>query len=104
MKTRFKLITWNIDEECIFSREFKWENEAIGAAQALGNRRVYPHNVIGILKTKKTGHRWNLNVWDIEKPQKMEQIPFYSKKDAIFAIRGIKEYNDTLKVNLIKNY
>lgn len=104
MKTKFKLLTWNIDEECIFSREFKCENEAIEAAQALGNRRVHPHNVIGILRTKKTGHRWDLNVWDIEKPQKMEQIPFYSKKDAIFAIRGIKEYDDTLKVKLIKNY
>lgn len=104
MKTKFKLITWNIDEKCIFSREFRSENEAIEVAQALRNRRVHPHNVIGILRTKKTGHRWNLNIWDIEKPQKMEQIPFYSKKDAIFAIRGIKEYDDTLKVNLIKTY
>lgn len=104
MKTKFKLLTWNIDEECIFSREFKCENEAIEAAQALRNRRVHPHDVIGILRTKKTGHRWSLEIWDIEKPQKMKQIPFYSKKDAIFAIRGIKEYDDTLKVNLIKNY
>ena len=104
MKTKFKLLTWNIDEECIFSREFKSENKAIEVAQALGNRRVHPHNVIEILRTKKTGHRWNLNVWDIEKPQKMEQISFYSKKDAIFAIKGIKEYNDTLKVNLTKIY
>lgn len=104
MKTRFKLITWNIDEECIFSKEYKYENEAIEAAQALGNRKAHPHNVIGILKTKKTGHRWNLEVWDIEKPKKIEYIPFYSKDDAIFAIIGIKEYDDTLKVNLIKNY
>lgn len=104
MKTKFKLLTWNIDEECIFSREFKRENEAIEVAQALRNRRVHPHDIIDILRTKKTGHRWNLYVWDIEKPQKMEQIPFYSKKDAIFAIRGIKEYDDTLKVKLTKNY
>lgn len=104
MKTKFKLVTWNINEECIFSKEFKYENEAIGAAQALGNRKVYPHNVIGILRTKKTGHKWYLKVWNIEKPQKMKYIPFYSKKDAIFAIKGIKEYDDTLKVNLIKIY
>ena len=104
MKTRFKLLTWNIDEECIFSREFKRENEAIEVAQALSNRRVHPHNAIGILRTKKTGHKWNLEVWDIEKPQKRKHISFYSKKDAIFAIKGIKEYNDTLKVNLIKIY
>lgn len=104
MKTKFKLLTWNIDEECIFSKEFKNENEAIGAAQALGNRRVHPHNVIVILRTKKTGHRWNLDIWDIDKPQKMKHIPFYSKKDAIFAIKEIKEYDDTLKVNLTKIY
>ena len=104
MKTKFKLLTWNIDEECIFSREFKCENEAIEVAQALRNRRVHHHNVIGILRTKKTGHRWNLNVWNIRNPQKIEQIPFYSKKDAIFAIRGIKEYDEKLKVKLIKNY
>ena len=104
MKTKFKLLTWNIDEECIFSREFRCESEAIEAAQALGNRRVNPHDVIGILRTRRTGHRWNLEVWDIEKPQKIKHIPFYSKKEAIFAIRGIKEYNDTLKVKLIKTY
>ena len=53
MKTRFKLITWNIEEECIFSREFKSENRAIETAQALSNRKTYPHDVIRILKTKK---------------------------------------------------
>lgn len=104
MKTKFKLLTWNIDEECIFSREFRGENEAIEAAQALENRRIHPHDVIGILRTKKTGHKWSLKVWYIENPEKMKCIPFYSKKDAIFAIRGIKEYSDILKVNLIKIY
>ena len=104
MKTKFKLVTWNIDEECIFSKEYKYENEAIEAAIALGNRKVHPHNVITILKTKKTGHRWDLDVWNIEKPQKMKHISFYSKIDAIFAIKGIKEYDDTLKVNLNKIY
>ena len=104
MKTKFKLLTWNIDEECIFSREFKCENEAIEKAQALGNRRTCPHDVIGILRTKKTGHRWDLKVWIPEKPWNVEYIPFYSKKDAIFATKEIKEYDDTLKTSLIKIY
>lgn len=104
MKTKFKLLTWNIEEECIFSRELRSENEAIETAQALRNRKVCPHDIIGILRTRKTGHRWELKVWSIDKPQKVEYIPFYSKKDAIFAIKGIKEYDDTLKINLIKNY
>lgn len=104
MKTKFKLLTWNIDERCFFSREFKYENEAVEAAQALRNRKVHPHDIIGILKTKKTGHRWTLNIWTTKIPQKREYISFYSKKDAIFAIKGIKEYDDTIKVNLIKIY
>ena len=104
MKTRFKLITWNIEEEYIFSREFKSENRAIETAQALGNRKIYPHDVIRILRTKKTGHKWELAVWNIDKPQKVEYISFYSKKDAIFTIKCIKEYNDTLKVKLTKIY
>lgn len=104
METRFKLITWNIEEECIFSREFKSENDAIQTAQALGNRRTCPHNVIKILKTKKTGHRWELAVWDIDKPQKVEYISFYSKKDATFAMKNILIFFDTLKVELVKIY
>lgn len=104
MKTKFKLLTWNIDEGCFFSRGFKYENEAVEAAQALEKRTVHPHDIIGILRTKKTGHRWNLNIWTTKIPHKREYISFYSKKDAIFAIRRIKEYDDTLKVNLIKIY
>lgn len=104
MKTKFKLLTWNISERCIFSREFRCKDEAIEAAQALRYRSVNRHDIIGILRTRKTGHRWTLNVWTTKIPQKREYISFYSKKDAIFAIRGIKEYDDTLKVNLIKIY
>lgn len=104
MKTKFKLLTWNIDEERIFSRESRCEKEAIEAALILRNRKVHPHITIGILKTKKTGHRWILNVWSPKTPEKIDYISFYSKIDAIFAIKGIKEYDDTLKVNLIKKY
>lgn len=104
MKTKFKLLTWDIEDDCIFSKEFKYENEAIEMAQALYHRRICRHHIIEILRTKKTGHRWELEVWDINKPQKIEYIPFYSKKDAIFAIKSIKEYDDSIKTNLIKIY
>lgn len=104
MKTKFKLLTWNIEDERVFSRELKSESEAIETAEALEYRKVCPHSIIGILRTRKTGHRWELKVWSIDKPGKVEYIPFYSKKDAIFATKGIKEYDDTLKTNLIKIY
>ena len=104
MKTRFKLLTWNLENDCIFSREFSSENQAIETAQALENRRVCTHCVIGILIIKKGGHKWELEVWPAERPSKIEYVSFYSKKDAIFAIRAIKEYDDTLKVKLTKIY
>lgn len=104
METKFKLLTWNIEDDCIFSREFRSESRAIETAQALRYRRVSPHDVIGILRTRKTGHRWELAVWSAEKPSKIEYISFYSKKDSIFAIKAIKEYDDTLKVDLTKLY
>lgn len=104
MGTKFKLLTWNIEDECIFSREFRSENRTIETAQALKNRRVYPHDVIRILRTRETGHRWELAVWNAEKPSKIGYVSFYSKKDSIFAINAIKEYNDTLKVKLTKLY
>lgn len=104
METRFKLLSWNIEEERMFSKEFKTYTGAIESAQTLSHRGVQPHNVLSVIKTKKTGHRWELAVWDIDKPQKMEYIPFYSKKNAIFAIKVIKEFDSTLKVDLTKLY
>lgn len=104
MRIRFKLLTWNIEEERIFSRNFKNFFDAIQTSQILEIRRNSPHDILHIFKVKKTGHKWNVAVWNIDKPQKLEYVSFYSKKDAIFAIKVIKEYNDTLKVNLIKQY
>lgn len=104
METRFKLITWNVEEECVFSKDFKNENEAIQMAQALGNRGCCPHEVINILRTKKTGHKWEVAVLNIDKPQNVEYISFYSKKEAIFAIKAIEEYDHTLRAKPIKIY
>lgn len=104
MKTRFKLLTWNIEEERIFSRNCRNYSEAIQAAQALKLRQVYPHDILKIFELKRTGHKWDITVWDPKKPQKIEHVFFYSKKDAIFAIKVIKEYDSSLKVNLIKKY
>lgn len=104
MKTRFKLLTWNIEEERIFSRNCRNYFEAIQAAQILKLRKVNPHDVLKIFKLKRTGHKWDIAVWDPNKPKKIEHVFFYSKKDAIFAIKIIKEYNSTLKINLTKQY
>lgn len=104
MNTRFKLLTWDIENDCIDSKEFEKENDAIQTAQALDYRYNCPHDIINIQKTKKTGHRWDIEVLDIDNPQKRKYISFYSKKDALFAIKSIKEYDDTLKTDIIQIY
>ena len=45
MKTKFKLLTWNINEERFFSREFKCKDEAIEVARALKYRKVNSHDI-----------------------------------------------------------
>lgn len=104
MRIRFKLLTWNIEEERIFSRNFKNYFDAVQSAGALKFRKVYPHDVLKIFWLKKTGHKWDIEVWNPNKPQKIEHVYFYSKKDAIFAIKVIKNYDSSLKVKLIKRY
>lgn len=104
MRIRFKLLTWNIEEECIFSRNFKNLFDAVESAEILKFRKVYPHDILKIFWLKKTGHKWDIKVWNPNKPQKIKHVSFYSKKDAIFAIKVIKEYDSTLKVNLTKQY
>lgn len=104
METKFKLLTWNIEDNCIYSREFRTEDQAIEMALALENRKVYTHNLVGILETRKTGHRWELAVWPAERPSKIEYVYCYSKEDAKFATKLIKNYDDTIEVKLTKAY
>lgn len=104
MGTKFKLLTWNIEDKCVFSREFGYEKIAIETAQALSSRKVCPHNVIGILETKETGHRWQLVIWHVDRPSNMGYAIFYSKRDAKFAANLIKKYDNNLKTCLTKYY
>lgn len=104
MKTRFKMLTWNIKEQCIFSRNFKNKNEAKTMAKALSNRRLYPHSLLKIFQVEKTGHRWELAVWRPENPLNVEYVSFYSKKDAIFANRVIEKFDMSIETELTKIY
>lgn len=104
METKFKLLTWNIEDDCIYSRDFKNEDQAIETALALENRKVCTHNLVGILETRKTGHKWELAVWPVKGPSKIEYVFCYSKEDAKFATKLIKNYDDTLNIKLTKIY
>lgn len=104
MKTRFMLLTWNIEEKCIFSRKFTNENDAFITAEELSSRKVRPHDIIKIFQIEKIGHRWDLAVWHSNDPLNVEYVSFYSKTDAIFANEVIKKYDNTLKTDLVNIY
>ena len=104
MKTKFTLITRHIGIDKFWSRNFNTLVEAIEVGEILKNRKAERHEIIGVVKNRDNGHRWSLQVWRPENPKSMGEILFCSKKDSIFAIKLIKEYDDTLKVKLTKIY
>lgn len=104
METKFKLLTWNVEEDRLFFKDYDTENEALQTALALHNRRIFPHDMIGLIRTNKTGHKWELTFLDYEGSKNIEYIYFYSKKDAKFAMEKLKEYDDTFKLYLTKIY
>lgn len=104
MTRKFQLLTWDIEKERICSEEFWYKSVAIDTAVALSQRGEHLHDIICLLKIRKAGHRWDLSVWDEDKPQKMEHISFYSKKDANFAIEHIKKYDSAIKTKLVNIY
>ena len=104
MKTRVTLITRHTGVDKFWSRNFRTIEEAIEIGEILKNRRFERHEIIGVVKNRNNGHRWSLQLWRPENPKSMGEIVFCSKKDSIFAIKRIKEYDDTLKVKLTKIY
>ena len=62
------------------------------------------HEIIGVVKNRNNGHRWNLQIWKPGNPKSMGEILFCSKKDSIFAIKCIKEHDNTIETKLTKIY
>lgn len=104
MKTKFTLITRHIGIDKFWSRSFKTIEEAIKVGEVLKNREFERHEIIGIVKNKNNGHRWSLQIWKPENPKSMGEILFCSKKDIIFAINALKDYNENLCIHYKKMY
>ena len=61
-------------------------------------------DIIGHFEEKKSGHRYLLDIKNCENPDLRPDIKFCSKKIAKFAKKALEEYDDTLKINIIKLY
>ena len=61
--------------------------------------------IITYLKEKRTGHRWEINVVEhIKSGINISILTVNSKKSAKLVAENLKEYDDTLRISIIKIY
>lgn len=104
MKTKFVLITRHIGIDKFWRRSFNSEEEAIEFKNIITNRDYEKHEIVGLIKEKKGGHRWCLTIKNPKKDWKTNVIFFNSKKSCKLAIKLIKEYNNDLITSYTKIY
>ena len=104
MKKRFILITRHTRINKFWSKAFSTSERAIELGQILTMRKYDRHEIIGLVEGKDNGHRWTLYVREQGNEKSEGKIILCSKKDVIFAINLIKQYNKNLYTAYIKNY
>lgn len=103
METRTIIIARSYSQELFYLKKFKNEKEAINH----GERIVHQNKgcVITYIKEKRTGHRWEVDVVEhIKSGMNISILNVNSKKSAKLVAENLKEYDDTLKVSIIKIY
>lgn len=103
MKTRIIIIARNYSQGLFYSKKFKNEKEAINH----GERIVHQNKgcVITYLEEKNNGHRWEVDVIEqVKETLYISTLVMNSKKSAKLVAEELKEYDDTLKVNINKIY
>ena len=103
METRTIIIARSYSQELFYSKKFKNEKEAIEHGERITHQ--YKGCVITYLKEKKTGHRWEIDVIEqIKSGINISTLIVNSKKSAKLVARELKEYDDSLKINICKIY
>lgn len=99
MKLRTIIIARSYSQELFYLKKFKNEKEAINH----GERIVHQNKgcVITYLVESNTGHRWEVNV---KEDLNVSTLVVNSKKNAILVAKALKEYDDTLNININKYY
>jgi hypothetical protein len=104
METRLIVITKHIENDQFWKRSFSSEEEAIEFKNSLANRDYNKHEIVGLIKERKSGHRWCLCIKKPKKDWEKEAMFFNSKKSCILAARLIKDYDNNLITTYSKNY
>ena len=103
METTTIIIARSYSQELFYSKKFKNEKEAIEHGERITHQ--YKGCVITYLKEKKNGHRWEIDVIEqVRSGMNVSTLIVNSKKSAKLAAKELKEYDDSLKVNIYKIY
>ena len=103
METKTIIIARSYSQELFYSKKFKNERDAINHGERIAHQ--YKGCVISYIKEKRNGHRWEVNIAEMVKGgMNISTLIVNSKKSAKLVATDLKEYDDTLKINIYKIY
>lgn len=102
MEKRFILLARFYSSDRFFTKVSHNEQDMISRSEMIYRKNI--GDIVTRIIEKDSGHRYLLEIKDCEDPDLGENIKFCSKKSAIFAKKALEEYDDTLKIDIIKLY
>lgn len=102
MKRRHLVIAKRYSDNKFFMRISSNNQDMISLSQMIFYRNL--GEVITHVIEKDSGHRYLLDIRDTDNPKLNTNIKLCCKRSAIFVKRNLEEYDDTLKIDIIKLY
>lgn len=103
METKTIIIARSYSQELFYLKKFKNEKEAISHRERIVHQ--CKGCVIACLEEKRTGHRWDVDVFEHVKGDiNISTLVLNSKKSAKLVAKYLKEYDDTLRTYISKIY
>lgn len=102
MKRRHILIAKRYSDDNFFMKISHNNQDMVSRSQMIFHRNL--GDVITHIIEKESGHRYFLDIKDDDNPKLNPNIKLCCKRSAIFAKRQLEEYDDTLKIDIIKLY
>lgn len=103
METITTIIARSYIQGQFYSKKFKNGKEAIKHGEQIS--RQYKGYVVTYIEEKKTGHRWDIDVFEYTKEDTIfSTLVVNSKKSAKLVAENLKEYDDGLRVYICKIY
>lgn len=102
MRRRHILIAKRYSDDKFFMKISSNNQDMISRSQMIFHRNI--GDVIMHVIEKVSGHRYLLDIRDADNPKLNTNIKLCCKRSAIFVKRNLVEYDDTLKIDIIKLY